>query len=556
MEDAEKVLVEVEETNPVPLSWTVFVPAVGDDALPVAPQQFVIRDWCAESTTQASRQPTVTGTTNLSVGHFVFNNQPQPQPGRVELLVQPTDVRTKETDVGPFPCTGATCGTEDPLGGIFRLMPPFLHKDPRNPEQPVDWKVLLVAATYGLLASEMVRHKVGTPQQVINGRLQVANQVYKSAQTLLCGKVDADTARAITLELRCLLELWCKSFIYPGPRCDEDPIGVVIGCVRVQGGTIRDIDPLGGRRWVVTYPLLSYWGHQFGIAPLDVTLSRVFSLICCISELAPPVGPSAIRPIRGGFSVFRDRNLVAVGNTYLFTGTADETAAEVSRARISVVRTREVPTDEFVANLVTGLRTSGPPAENFEVLTLADSPDIRIAVPLEPAFRPPADRVSDVVRTTVPAGPARANVPVLVRANVDALSANILRRAPIRDLEQSPLAAELKAAGIFTTGALLSRSPAEVHERVLAGQKAKEFSALFAESEKTAETVSKAVNEVIAKISKENEISSPEELRTEATLKLVTDALATRLSRGKRAILPKDELESVIASTFKAETVR
>ena len=51
---------------------------------------------------------------------------------------------------------------------------------------------------------------------------------------------------------------------------------------------IERIDPWGGRRWVMHYPLLSYWGEQFGIVPPDVLASRIFALICCLARLERP----------------------------------------------------------------------------------------------------------------------------------------------------------------------------------------------------------------------------------------------------------------------------
>src|SRR5262249_40189382 len=72
------------------------------------------------------------------------------------------------------------------------------------------------------------------------------------------------------------------------PTCHCDPHGVVIGCAVIDECDVDFIDPWGGRRWVVLYPLLSYWGQQLGFMPLDVFASKLFSFICCLSGVRLP----------------------------------------------------------------------------------------------------------------------------------------------------------------------------------------------------------------------------------------------------------------------------
>ncbi|HEX2572303.1 MAG TPA: hypothetical protein VH877_22350 [Polyangia bacterium] len=170
----------------------------------------------------------------------------------------------------------------------FPVMPPWLDEDPRKPGSAGDPKALVLAALYGWLSQELARHQAGTPNEIFTTRRQVASLIYRGAADVLFGAQD-DTKRAeLSTALRDLMSAWCQSLIYPGPTCAGEPHGVVIGCATVSAGIIQSVDPWGGRRWAMHYPLIAYWGQQFGVAPPDLTASRLFSLVCCISALPVP----------------------------------------------------------------------------------------------------------------------------------------------------------------------------------------------------------------------------------------------------------------------------
>ncbi len=532
VEDAAgNTLANFDPASPIVASFEI--DAAPSDDVPATPPEFIVRDWCATFVQSTAPSASITASTEFSAG-FVFVR-------RVAVAVQPTQPQAKGAGVGPYPCTGTACGV-DPLGGLFNLLPPFLHAD-RRTGQAIDWKVLILAATYGWLVSEIARHKVGTPEEVTTQRLQAAAQVYLAALRLLCDEdLGPEASRRITEELRCLLQCWCKSFIYPGPECTEDPIGVVIGCVRIQGGTVRELDPLGGRRWVVTYPLLSHWGHQFGIAPLDVTLSRVFSLICCVSELPLP------------FETTRDRRLTRAGSAILLgTQARAEIDAELRTAGIRVERERTVDLDELVGNLVTGLRTvADPGARRFEVLTLEQNPAIRVAVPLEAAFVPAPDRVTEVARAVVPPQTLRTRVRPLLRPAATEVHATVLQQVPIPDLDEHPLASELRAAGIATSGDVLAREPEELEATLAAGdpERARQVSDLYQQSEQHAEIVGNAVVEAVAAVVEARDVVRREDLAEEESLAMFTDRLANRISRGRRILLPREVLESAVQNAL------
>ena len=110
-----------------------------------------------------------------------------------------------------------------------------------------------------------------------------------AASKLLFGVEEPQQLIAAADQLKKLLADWCKVSLYPGPRCQGEPHGVVIGCALVAGGDVQGVDPWGGRRYVVHYPLLAHWGAMFGIAPLDLTAQRFFTLLCCLAGL-PGIG--------------------------------------------------------------------------------------------------------------------------------------------------------------------------------------------------------------------------------------------------------------------------
>jgi len=142
--------------------------------------------------------------------------------------------------------------------------------------------------------------------------------------------------------VRKLFRDWCEAFMYKGPQCEGEPHGVVIGCTTVSGGTIGDIDPYGGRRWVVRYPLIAHWQQQLGMAPFDVVASRMLSSLCCVASL-PAMGtfdplPSLVFPVGGCIATF---------------GPIQETNARVLKEwRLEVTATSELMFVEFVAKII------------------------------------------------------------------------------------------------------------------------------------------------------------------------------------------------------------
>ena len=299
-----------------------------------------------------------------------------------------------------------SCGDGPPR---FPVMPPFLHEDPAHPGQAIDWKILLVAAAYSFLA---MQEQQGNPHQVGQAR-----ELYQAVKSLVFGKKGSpdDDAR-LTKGIMCLLREWCCTLLYPGPVCSENPHGVVIGCATVRGSEIVDVDPWGGRRWVLHYPLLSYWGHQFGIVPPDVFASRLFGLICCISRLPPFDGR-----LQSG-----SHEPLSLGNLRLFTARSPQLNASLETEGIRVTAEHHVSMPEFVVKLFTNLQS---PETNLgttvEVFRPKDAPDLAFVVPAAQPVHPVVKgvTVSSLVRST--AATTQRAIPLLMRATTENIATNL-----------------------------------------------------------------------------------------------------------------------------------
>jgi hypothetical protein len=277
----------------------------------------------------------------------------------IEIPKTAVKVSRKQPPVVPFPCLGEACavaaGEEEPL---FPVFPPFLHADPYKPSEPGDPKVVGLAALYAWLAGEIER---GDAKQI-----RLAALVYVAAAKLLFAVEDRAELIALAGRLKQLLADWCKASLYPGPRCQGDPHGVVIGCALVAGGEIQSVDPWGGRRYVVHYPLLAHWGVMFGIAPLDLTAQRFFSFICCLAGL-PGIGAltrgGTVASVTEAFTNLvgepsatpAPASAIPIGPAMLFL--RPEAAANAD-ATLGVTRTASVGPIDMVSRLVDALRQS------------------------------------------------------------------------------------------------------------------------------------------------------------------------------------------------------
>lgn len=359
-------------------TWNVRVPAAGAGA-----SAFRFRGW------QASHPDghRISGSTDVQMA--VIRG---PSLANVSFLIRvaipPTTVAVVLPAVGPRPCLGEPCCPEH--GPLFPTLPPFLHADPFQPAQPADPKVLALAVLYGWLATEAARQQpaatgTGSPA------LAQAAQVYQTAWQMLFGLAPGADVTRFSETLRRLLAAWCRGFLYPGPCCEGEPHGVVIGCVRIQGGDIVEVDPWGGRRYVLHGPLLEHWGKQIGLAPPDVLVSRLVALICCIADLKLPVFgiPGRTDQIIGTVFLAQQppemQGVVFLNNAFVLNAAPQEVEDRLKAMKVEPVRTETLGAVEFTARVVAGLRQppSSPPAAGVPLVryTVAGMPHLSLFAP-------------------------------------------------------------------------------------------------------------------------------------------------------------------------------
>ena len=85
----------------------------------------------------------------------------------------------------------------------------------------------------------------------------------------------------VEIVLAAALDCFCSSLL---PPCPPDPCDdrLILACVTVQNGKIIDICHFGGgRKQVVTFPVLYYWLSVFGLDKALNNLNNFLELICC-----------------------------------------------------------------------------------------------------------------------------------------------------------------------------------------------------------------------------------------------------------------------------------
>ena len=303
-------------------------------------------------------------------------------------------IKSGELDLGSAPCSGEPCepwgwfsqsdGDCDPSGkrklGIDKrdetpLLSRWLHRDPMRKSGAADPKVLMLAALGGWLSQMLVRERSGKVKEVVSAQRKLAQRIYRIAWMLLFGLVERTGRVALGGTLKRLLETWCDELLWIGPQCCGEPHGVVVGCAVVEGGTIQRVDPFGGRRYVLHYPLLAYWGAQFGLTPPDITLSRTFSKLCCLAGL-----PEIATGDRHGPVEF-----CSLGHSYVVLGEPRQIESKLEEQKISIVSRRRVGLPEMIASALT-MGASGPPSkQEYKALVLADFVEDHTVMLLVPA---------------------------------------------------------------------------------------------------------------------------------------------------------------------------
>lgn len=464
-------------------------------------------------------------------------------PTRLTMSVSTEVTALNQPLPGPFPCLGDPCCP----GGkpLFPTWPPFLHADPYRPAQPADPKVVALAVLYGWLAGEARRHQLGQEGGATTPALRQAALLTQAAWGILFGvRKGADHTRLGEV-LRRLLAAWCRSFLYPGPRCDGEPHGVVLGCVRVEGGDVRELDPWGGRRYVLHGPLLTYWGEQVGIAPLDLTVGRLVALVCCLSRLPLPGSQrdsDGVIDLQGG---------------YLVQGRDAEAEASLRVRSLREVRSEALGASAFAGRVLSLMQAPSTPIEPGQRVvryTVVGLPDFHLILPEGTAREAPvtpADRLrlEATVRASLENRPTGDAVPPLVRNLSGDLTLRLLDALPLSLLDggDGDASRRLAGAGIATLGALLSASPEDLHERVLDREGSAELSRLLSSAEAMARGLSGSVGTGLRELSQAEIVRSRADLRDDGRMERLVERLQGSL-REARAKLPAETIRAAVAS--------
>ncbi|HSB37013.1 MAG TPA: hypothetical protein VLH41_09045 [Thermoanaerobaculia bacterium] len=479
-----------------------------------------------------------------------------------EATVTRPDVTTQPPS--RFPCWSEAC---DPLGRPrFPVAIPWLHEDPRHPGQAADPKVIVLAIFYALVVSRIAQSGPGTTDEVRKEQEALARALSLSAWKLLYDDVPKAERLDLMDAFRRLLQCWCKALLYPGPRCECgcDPHGVVIGCALIEGGTIRMVDPWGGRRWVVHYPLLAYWGKQFGIQPLDALASKFFDLICCVANLFPEKGTTRLtagteQPIAG--LAAPQSAVVPLGASALIFDEPASVPAHLARMGVVAERTVELGTVEFIAQVMQAINAPGAPsAPGTPVVhyTVRGLPQLHFiapaagALPSAPAGpavpgQQPGSRLGEMVRTAIANRPARSSVASLLRPFAEELTRRLLGTIPLEATSDAGRSVRdaLAAAGIRSVAQLLDSHPEELHVDVLNRANAAGLAQLLEESEKSTVIVAKGVGDTVHKLSSEGRLVSREDLRAPELGGEFKKALLETL----RGVVPPDGVAAEVDSS-------
>ena len=437
----------------------------------------------------------------------------------------------------------------------------------------------MLALLYALVVSKMTQAPVNDAQ------VQAEMEKLGAAMQLTAWKIFyddvPDTTRGDLMEaLRRLLQAWCKGLLYPGPRCECgcEPHGVVVGCAMVEGGTIRMVDPWGGRRWVVHYPLVAYWGKQFGIQPFDAIASKFFDLLCCVAHLYPSSAGTQ-QPQAG--VIFRGLNIDAVKTPIVSLGASalilDQSANLPGRfAELGVTPDRRVSVSpmDFVARVVQALNApggggaqggesvlysvAGLPELNFLARSTgetaaplrAQAPAPNVAstgagAPARPAQPAGAGRLSTIVRTAIDARPKRGAIPPLLRDASEVVTRELLDAIapePATDAGRAVRDA-LTSAGITSVAGLLDAHPEDLHVDVLNRGNAAGLADLLDVSEKAVDATVKAVGDTVVAFAGRGRVVSRDDLRDPE----VAGELAAALGGALRGTVTPEAVAAAVA---------
>ncbi len=486
-------------------------------------------------------QPTATGTAQVQgTTTLTLTTSKGGATGGSPFIISGTVTATASSTVAitPFPCLTDPCcpaGTKP----LFPVTPPWADANPFIPGQAADLTVLEMAFIYALAVGQWAQGSI-SPGSLPGYYFAAAGALDPSIFS------SQNEEEAFVIATQQLLSDWCCSLLYPGPSCEGDPHGVVIGCATVNSDGITHIDSWSGRRWVVTYPLLSYWGQQFGIVPLDLLASKLFSVLCCLAGLGASLLGNTGDTRTGTDTTIREVPLGA-GILRVVPQPAPKLQDRVSQPPM---RTQSASLTTFTAKVLAALARSPAPVGTPMVdVTLAGYPDVHLIVPDDtatPAPTPTPDRTTSLVRDALAVRELRTAIPPLLRGFAESLAAGLTSAVPVSAMTPAqPIVAPLTTAGIKTVGDVLSRTPDAIYVSVLGKTQAPAVSELVTRAEATAETIAKNVVDALKQAAGARTLVSTDDLASADARKAFVQALATQTK------LPEGTVEASVTAALK-----
>lgn len=352
------------------LPWKTNVPQLG---APGPRQEFAFSNWVAAS--DAGDESQLSASTTITLRFLRVGGEDSL---RLEVRVMTTAVEGSRPEPAPWPCFTEAC---DPQGKPrFSVLPPWSHPDPLGTAIPADPKVLALAVLYGLFtltANRFENDDAASASRVV----EQLSRIHRAAWLVLFRRAPDTEQRRLTVLLRDLLAEWCHGLLYPGPQCRGEPHGVVIGCVQVKAGDICCVDSWGGRRWVVHYPLLAYWGEQFGIAPPDLLASQLFDFICCLAHLRLPPAPVRPRDMPATSTTHLNTSVFPLGSSYLMFGNREHVLVRARELGLQEVRMQNIDLFDFIGRVAAASRANQPSGSPYVLFAPAGFSNVYFAAP-------------------------------------------------------------------------------------------------------------------------------------------------------------------------------
>jgi hypothetical protein len=304
-------------------------------------------------------------------------------------------------------------------------------------------------------------------------RLLMAWSICRVAWRGLFG-IDPALAPEAGLE-KCLQQLfraWCEGLHYKGPRCDCHAHGIVLGTLQLSPkGRVLCFDEWKHRRHVLTGPLLTHWGAQVGLAPLDQGVAQLASWVCCVARTPLPELPAgvawpddALLQMAGG--------ALAMGRSYAendrVAGAAVRSVQQISGGdfalrTLDMIMGRARPTLAAVSQL----NVWSAPGSGLNLLQPIESRGLER--PDLPGYRPEVAKAEALMaeiglaHAAVPGGSRRV-LRDFVASYAESVPLTLLKpRAEAASFE--PMVAALEASGVATVADLLALGPEAALER-------------------------------------------------------------------------------------------